>query len=94
MLFDLIINKGVFICETLGDMYVSLTGVKYIGNIDRNVIGHKISDGKIICYVDAKIIKSASETKCKIDIRYDGYTQVELLKRAKELDSPLYLGFS
>ena len=37
----------------LGDMCVSLTGVNYIGNNDRNVIGHKNSDGKIICYVDA-----------------------------------------
>ena len=29
-------------------MYVSLTRVKYIGNNDRNVMGHKNSDGKII----------------------------------------------
>ena len=53
MLFDLNINKRVVIWETLGDMYVSLTGVKYIGNNDRNVIGHKNSDGNIIRYKDA-----------------------------------------
>ena len=37
----------------LGDMCVSLTGINYIGNNDRTVIGHKNSDGKIICYLDA-----------------------------------------
>ena len=43
---------------------------------------------------DEKILKSVSQPKCKIDIRYDDYTQVELLKKAIEYDSPIHLGFT
>ena len=41
---------------------------------------------------DEKNIRSVSKSKSNIVIRYDDYTQNELLKRAMEYDSPIHLG--